>query len=143
MVFSLVARSTVFRQGGFEEANFDFIRIEGDALKESVGPWFGTLFWLIGSIALFAAALGIIDHVARLVADVLLVGYFHDRPRWTESRLYFAVVWGIIAFGIVVLLLGFDQPLTLVVLAAALSGIVMFIYSGLLIAINRRFLPDR
>lgn len=142
VVFSLVARSTVFQQGGFEDADFDFIRVEGDLLKDSVGPWFGTLFWLIGAIALFAAALGIIDYVARLVADVLLVGYLQDSQRWTESRLYFTVVWGIIAFGVLVLLLGFDQPLTLVVLAAALSGVVMFIYSGLLIAINRRFLSE-
>ena len=41
-----------------------------------------------------------------------------------------------------VLLAGFDQPLTLVVLAAALSGMVMFVYSILLILINRRFLPE-
>jgi hypothetical protein len=141
IVFSLVARSTVFG-GDFEEANFDFIQAEGDALKESVGSWFGTLFWLIGAISLFAAALGILDYVSRLVADVLLVGYLRDNPRWTESKLYFTVVWGMIAFGILVLLLGFDQPLTLVVLAAALSGIVMFIYSGLLIAINRKFMPE-
>ena len=47
-----------------------------------------------------------------------------------------------LAFGIAVLLAGFDQPLTLVVLAAALSGVVMFIYSGLLLMINRRFLPE-
>jgi vacuolar-type H+-ATPase subunit I/STV1 len=73
---------------------------------------------------------------------VLLVGYLKDNPRWTESRIYFAVVWGIIAFGVLVLLLGFDQPLTLVVLAAALSGVVMFIYSALLIVINRRFMPE-
>lgn len=84
-VFSLVARSTVFQAGGFEEADFDFIRVEDNLLKESVGPWFGTMFWLIGAIALFAAALGIIDYVARLVADVLLVGYLRDSPRWTES----------------------------------------------------------
>jgi len=141
VVFSLIARSTVFG-GDFEEANFDFIKAEGETLKESVGPWFGTLFWLIGAISLFAAALGIIDYVSRLVADVLLVGYLRDSERWTESKLYFTVVWGIIAFGILVLLLGFDQPLTLTVLAAALSGMVMFIYSGLLIAINRRFLPE-
>jgi vacuolar-type H+-ATPase subunit I/STV1 len=79
--------------------------------------------------------------VSRLVADVLLVGYLRDSQRWTESRLYFVVVWGMLLFGCAVLLAGFDQPLTLVVLAAALSGVVMFIYSGLLIAINRRFLP--
>jgi hypothetical protein len=141
-VFSLVARATVFEQPGIADADFEFVEIEGNVLKDTVGAWFGTLFWLIGAIALFAAALGIIDYVSRLVADVLLVGYVKDSPRWTESRLYFAVVWGIIAFGVLVLLLGFDQPLTLVVLAAALSGIVMFIYSALLVLINRRFMPE-
>ena len=139
--FSLIARSTVFGVEGFEEANFDFIQTEGDALKQAVAPWFGTLFWLIGAISLFGAAFGIVDYVSRLVADVLLVGYAKDSERWTESKLYLVVVWGMIAFGCAVLLAGFDQPLTLVVLAAALSGMVMFIYSMLLIAINRRFLP--
>jgi hypothetical protein len=46
VVFSLVAYSTVFGDN-FEEANFDFIN---------------------------AAAMGIIDYVSRLVADVLVVG---------------------------------------------------------------------
>ena len=141
-VFSLVAYSTVFGHPGVQEDNFDFIQLEGNVLKDQVGAWFGTLFWLIGAISLFGAALGIIDYVSRLVADVLRVGYLRDSVRWTESRLYFAVVWGIIAFGTAILLAGFDQPLTLVVLAAALSGGAMFIYSALLIVINRRFMPQ-
>ena len=58
--------------------------------------------------------------------------------RFGISRLYFAVVWAMIAFGIVVLLTGFDQPLTLLVLSAALNGVVMFLYSGLLLWLNGR-----
>jgi hypothetical protein len=141
-VFSMVAYSTVFENPAVQEDNFDFIEIEGNALKDAVGPWFGTLFWTIGAISLFGAAFGIIDYVSRLVADVLQVGYLRESKRWTESKLYFAVVWSIILFGTAILLAGFDQPLTLVVLAAALSGGVMFIYSMLLIAINRRFMPS-
>jgi hypothetical protein len=141
VVFSMVAYSTVFEHPQVQEDNFDFIEIQGNVLADSVGGWFGTLFWTIGAISLFGAAFGIIDYVSRLVADVLRVGYLRESARWTESRLYFAVVWGIIAFGTAILLAGFDQPLTLVVLAAALSGGVMFIYSMLLIAINRRFMP--
>jgi hypothetical protein len=140
-VFSLVARSTVYGVDGIDEAGFDFILLEGEALKAAVAPWFGTLFWLIGAVSLFGAAIGIVDYVSRLCADVLHVGYLRQSSRWTESKLYLAFVWGLIAFGCAVLLAGFDQPLTLVVLAAALSGVVMFIYSMLLIAINRRFLP--
>ena len=142
VVFSMVAYSTVFENPAVQEDNFDFIQVEGNALKDSVGAWFGNLFWVIGAISLFGAALGIIDYVSRLVADVLRVGYLQESKRWTESKIYFVVVWGIIAFGTAILLSGFDQPLTLVVLAAALSGGVMFIYSMLLIAINRRFMPE-
>jgi len=46
-----------------------------------------------------------------------------------------------ILVGIAILLSGLDQPLGLIVIAASLSGVVMFIYSGLLIYINRRYLP--
>jgi len=141
VVFSLVANSTVFGQGQVDEGNFDFIRLEGETLKDRVGPWFGTMFFAIGAISIFAASIGIVDYVSRLVADVLRVGYLRDSQKWTESRLYAVVVWGMVLFGCAVLLAGFDQPLTLVVLAAALSGMVMFVYSGMLIAINRRFLP--
>ncbi|HEX5780801.1 MAG TPA: Nramp family divalent metal transporter [Solirubrobacteraceae bacterium] len=142
VVFSLVAYSTVFGHPDAQEDNFDFVQLEGTVLKEEVGTWFGTLFWLIGAISLFGAALGIIDYVSRLVADVLRVGYLRDSTRWTESRLYFVIVWGIILFGTAVLLSGFDQPLSLIVLSAALSGGAMFIYSALLIVINRRFMPE-
>jgi hypothetical protein len=142
-VFSLLAYSTVFGNPAVKDSDFDFIQIEGNALKETTGVWFGTLFWVIGAISLFGAALGIIDYVSRLVADVLRVGYLRESRRWTESKLYFCVVWFLIACGTAILLSGFDQPLSLVVVAAALSGGVMFIYSLLLLVINRRFLPDQ
>jgi len=51
------------------------------------------------------------------------------------------VVWSMVAFGVAVLLAGFDQPLVLLVLSACLNGIVMFIYSILLIRLNRKSLP--
>ena len=143
VVFSLIAYSTVFGNPAVKDSDFNFIQIEGNALKDATGEWFGTLFWVIGAISLFGAALGIIDYVSRLVADVLRVGYLRESKRWTESKLYFCVVWFLIACGTAILLSGFDQPLSLVVVAAALSGGVMFIYSLLLLVINRRFLPDQ
>ncbi|HEX5621398.1 MAG TPA: Nramp family divalent metal transporter [Solirubrobacteraceae bacterium] len=143
VVFSLVAYSTVYGNPAVKDSDFAFIEIQGNVLKETTGAWFGTLFWVIGAISLFGAALGIIDYVSRLVADVLRVGYLRESRRWTESRLYFCVVWFLIACGSAILLSGFDQPLSLVVIAAALSGGVMFIYSILLLVINRRFLPDQ
>ena len=43
--------------------------------------------------------------------------------------------------GVCVLLSGMDQPLVLLVLSACLNGIVMFVYSCLLVKLNRSGLP--
>src|SRR3954469_3927587 len=142
VVFSLVAYSTVFRNPDLPDSSgFDFISLESDVLKADVGSWFGTLFLAVGAISLFAAALGIVDYVARLVADVIYVGYTRHSRRWTESRLYFTVVWCEIAFGCAILLLGFDQPLVLLTISTVLGGGLMVIYTCLLLITNRRYLP--
>jgi hypothetical protein len=142
-VFSLVAYSTVYGNPDLPDSSgFDFISLEADQLDAQVGVWFGTLFLAIGAVSLFAAALGIIDYVSRLVADVVRVGYASDSRSWTESRIYLAVVWTMIAFGSAILLAGFDQPLVLVTISTVLGGFIMFVYSCLLVVTNRRYLPE-
>ncbi len=141
-VFSLVAYSTVFGNPDLpDESGFDFIELEATVLDAQVGNWFGTLFLAIGAVSLFAAAVGIIDYVARLVADVVRCGYTEGSRRWTESRLYFMVVWTMVIVGSTILLLGFDQPLVLVTISTVLGGVIMVVYSCLLLVTNRRYLP--
>ena len=140
-VFSTLAYSTVFGQNISGQANLAFIKAEGEALKTIVGPWFGTFFWVFGSLSMILVALGTIDYISRIVADVLKTVYLQQSQRWTESRIYFLVAWGTIAAGSVILLSGFNQPLLLLVIAACLNGMVMFVYSILLIQLNRRGLP--
>lgn len=137
-VFSLLAYSTVFQNPDLPESSgFDFIALEASVLDGAVGEWFGTMFLAVGAISLFAAALGIVDYVSRLVADVL-----HTRDSsWTESRLYFAVVWTMITFGSLILLLGFDQPLVLLTISTVMGGAIMTVYTILLLITNRRYLP--
>ena len=141
VVFSTLAYSTVFGRSIAEQANLAFIRAEGEALKQIVAPWFGTFFWVFGSLSMILVALGTIDYISRIVADVLKTVYLPRSERWTESRLYFLVAWGTIAAGSIILLSGFNQPLLLLVIAACLNGMVMFVYSILLIQLNRRGLP--
>jgi hypothetical protein len=134
---SLLAYSTVFGTEGLEN-NIGFLQTEGQVLGDRVGTWFQYFFWAIGAFALFAAALGIVDYTSRLAADVLKTSYARDA---NESKVYAALVWGLVLIGIVVLLAGFDQPIVLLVISAVVGGFMMFIYSGLLILINRKILP--
>ena len=136
---SLLAYSTVY---GNDDVSNDigFLEIEGNVLGERVGDWFGTFFWIVGAFSLFAAALGIVDYTSRLVADVIKTSYAREAK---ESTIYFAVVWALVIIGSVIILAGFAQPLILLVISACVGGVMMFMYSGLLIVLNRRVLPEQ
>jgi hypothetical protein len=135
---SMLAYSTVFGKPGLENS-IGFLSVEGEALKQAVGPWFGYLFWVIGAYSLFAAAMGIIDYTSRLASDLLATVYLRGKGV-SESRIYFWLVWGLVAFGIFVLLIGVDQPLVLLVISSCVSGTMMAIYGVLLIWMNKRAL---
>ena len=108
-----------------------------------MAPWFGTAFWLTGAVVLLSTNLGVLDHMGRLTADVLKVDFLRDNQFWTESRIYFAVIWGEIVFGsIVLLVVGITAPLVLLVISSAINGVIMFVYSVLLIQLNRFNLPS-
>jgi hypothetical protein len=134
---SLLAYSTVFGRPDLPD-DIGFLQVEGQQLAAAVGGWFGAFFWLIGAFALFAAALGIVDYTSRLAADVIKTSY---APRTSESKLYFGLVWGLAIIGCGILLAGFNQPLVLIVISASVGGTMMFLYSALLILLNRRVLP--
>ncbi|WP_028923384.1 Nramp family divalent metal transporter [Pseudonocardia acaciae] len=140
-VFSMLAYSTVFERRLPGEGNLTFIRGMSTAVSETVGGWFGTLFLVIGGLGLLLTAFANVDYVSRVIADVLKTLHLAESTRWTESRLYFAFVWAMVVIGIVILLAGFSQPLALLVVSSALSGVIMFVYSVLLIQLNRRALP--
>ncbi len=135
-LFCLVA-AALLPEGAPVKGGLGFIRDEADALAARVGSFGRPVFLMTGVVVLFSTELALLDAVARVAADLLKVGFFRERSA-SVSQLYFAVVWSLIAFGIAVLAAGFDQPLLLLVLSAALNGVVMFLYSGLLLVLNLR-----
>jgi hypothetical protein len=140
IVLSVLTYATVGVGADLGE-EFAFIEAEGNALKDSIAPWFGTAFWICGAIALFSTNLGILDYTSRLIADQVKVSAASQSSFWSESKIYFAAVWTMITFGCIVLLSGLEQPLLLLVISSSIAGVMMFIYSILLIQLNRRALP--
>src|SRR5690606_33270467 len=138
ILMSMLAHSTVFGLPDLPNS-VAFLEIEAQQLSANVGPWFGTLFLGIGTFDLFGSAMGVIDYTSRLAADVLKSTYI-TKPTISESRIYFWLVWGMVGLGCVVLLAGVSQPLTLLVISASTGGATMFLYSMLLIALNKKHL---
>ncbi|MFG1707930.1 Nramp family divalent metal transporter [Nonomuraea sp. M3C6] len=139
-LMSMLAYSTVFGKSGLANS-IGFLQVEGQVLQDVVGTWFGVLFWVIGALALFASAMGIVDYTSRLASDTIKTVYLRDK-NVSVNRVYFYTVWAMALVGIVILLLGFDQPLILLVFSACFAAVMMFVYSILLIILNRRSLPE-
>ncbi len=133
-LFCLLA-GTLLEPGADVAEGMGFIRDQAGSIERRFGALGSQLFLAMGVAVLFSTELALLDAVARVTADLLKVGFLRD-SRVSVSRLYFAVVWTLIAFGALVLMAGFDQPLVLLVLSAALNGFVMFLYSGLLLWLN-------
>ncbi|AVO50245.1 hypothetical protein C6568_14065 [Melaminivora suipulveris] len=126
---------------GSEAKNFDFVRLLGESLNAKAGGWAGHAYWLTGVVVLLSTNLAVVDMIGRIVADICKTNWLRDSKTWSESRLYVLVVWLMVAFGSVILLSGVSQPLVLLVIASSLNGLVMFVYSVLLIQLNRGMLP--
>lgn len=142
LLLSVLAYSTL-PIGQVEAQDLDFLRLEGLALKENLAPWVGTIFWIGGTLALFSTNLGIIDYTCRLIADQIKIHALPNSTFWSESKLYAGFVWLMIIVGSVILISGMNQPFVLIVISSSIAGVQMFVYSALLIWLNRRSLPKQ
>ena len=136
---SMLSHSTLFGEANLPN-DVSFLRIEAQRMESMVGRWFGVLFLATGAFSLFGSAMGIIDYTSRLAADILKTTYL-PKSAMSESRMYFWLVWGMVGLGCSILMMGMSQPITLLVISASTGGTIMFLYSMLLIALNKKMLP--
>ncbi|MEW2357127.1 Nramp family divalent metal transporter [Spirillospora sp. NPDC029432] len=139
-VMSLLAYETLFGRDDLE-SDPSFLRIEGDVLAAEVGTWLKLLFFAIAAVSLWAAAMGLLDVIGRVASDFLRRNYLMDSARWTEARIYLAVVWAEIVLGSAILLAGFDQPIALLLVSTCAASVVTLLYTILLVRLNVRDLP--
>ena len=117
---------------------FGFLQLETDKIDERFGGFARHLFLWTGIAVLLTTELGTLDAVSRVVVDLLCVTFRKESRPLPPAQTYFCVLWGLILFGIIVLLSGWNQPLTLLVISACLNAFVMFLYSGLLLWLGLR-----
>ncbi len=139
LLFMLIAHAVSNGSGGGVDMNA--VRAQAERLGSTFGPTMFTVFALMVAAIFIKSSLGVLDHAARLAANILKTSvalFARSKERWSsESGLYFITLWCMIAFGVFVLLgLEVADPPALLIIAGSLSGIVMFVYSVLAIALN-------
>lgn len=134
--------ASVLGEGTYgDPGSIDFLKEEAEVLGQQIGLWFEYFFYVACFAVLFSTNIGIVDYVSRLTADSLKTGYLARSEFWSESKLYFVVAWIICIGGAGIIWSGIE-PLWLLVIASSGGGVVMFLYSGMLIWLNRRILPE-
>ncbi|TDC96925.1 hypothetical protein E1161_00775 [Saccharopolyspora aridisoli] len=112
-----------------------------DAFSSAGSPLLGTVF--LGFIALIGlnATLGLFDSFSRGQAD-MTYNFVPGAKRFRMSHLYAAFLWGVIIFGILILLFGpADGPSAILDILAFLSTFAMGAYCVVLLLVNNRMLP--
>lgn len=140
VVLSVLSYATVFGTS-LPDGDLAFLQAEGEALKATVAPWFGTLFWVAGFFILFSTVVGNMDIAARVVGDSFKVGPLRNSSFWSESKIYLATVWVQVLFGIAILAAGLTAPVLLLSFSGMIGGLVIFCSTVLVIRLNRKVLP--
>ncbi|MDD4938216.1 MAG: Nramp family divalent metal transporter [Candidatus Shapirobacteria bacterium] len=140
LLLALLAFSTVYGKfGGSSGINFLFE--EAANIGVSTLPVIGIIFLVLVSIMLFFTQLSVMDATARINSENLVI--LNEKVFGVKkmSKFYYIFLWTQIVLGILILLVGFDQPLQLVTISAFLNAITMFVYTGALWWLNQKTLP--
>lgn len=145
MAYSVYYKPDGTRIAGDELKGMAFIFGEANAIGQSLGTALRVAFLLMGVAILFTTEIGVLDAASRISTDIVKVNWLLNDKKWSESRLYFLFLWSTIVVAAVIVALGnelVEGALTFFKLTASLNGAVMFLYSGLLLYLNYRRLPE-
>jgi len=104
------------------------------------------LVFVLLFVALFTTEYAIVESFVRNSADAVYEAFAHDAG-WDLSHLFWWLLTGFTVWGVVVILL-FSSPLdtrgpfVLLVVGAALSGVMMWPYTVLTLLVNTARLPE-
>jgi hypothetical protein len=140
ILLSLLSYTTVYLTGG-STASIDFVIKESIAIGEQLVPAAGVFFLLVTGITLFGTQLTVFDATSRIISENIAI----QAPKKVQPkripRVYYTVLWLQIIAGIIILSLGFKQPLQLLIIAAVLNAFAMFVHTGMTLYLNKKELP--
>jgi len=133
LLLALLAYTTTYGKG-VDTEGISFVLEEAYVMGVKTLPVVGTIFLVVIGVMLSATQLTVLDSTSRIITENIALLWRSESPR--ISLIYYIVLWIQILFGITIFLLGFNQPLTLIILGAVINAFAMFVYIGLLLRLN-------
>jgi hypothetical protein len=140
ILMSVLAKSLVF--GESSVSGIDFLYQQSSVLSSRIGQFFGVGFLTVAAIMLFSTQIGVLESTSRIVSENILLLFHKPGKIVNPSLAFYIVLWSQISLGIIVLLLGFDEPRFLLTLSAVLNAVTMMIAFPLMFLLNRKNLKE-
>lgn len=138
----LLSYATAFKQGGNLGEGIAFVISEGTIIGQHLNPAVGILFLAAVVVMLFQTQMGVLDSTSRIMAENLALKQMGKKRKTNLSKIYYGFLWAQIAFGTVLFLADFKEPLTLIVLGAVINAVAMFVHLGMVNWMNAKVLPQ-
>ncbi len=143
LLLMLLSYATAYGTGGNQQG-IHFVINQASVIGQEIAPIVGTIFLLMVTVMLFQTQLGIIDSTSRIMSEnAALIREQRKARVWPLSHIYAFFVWAQIAFGIIVIILGFSEPKTLIILGAMINAVAMLVHIIAVNWTNYRILPKQ
>lgn len=136
ILLSLLAFTTVFGRPG-NQTSINFVINEAAVIGRLTAPVLGVFFLIMAGVMLFGTQFSVFGSNARIMSENLVI---LNPKKFTSQKLpkfFYFFLWTQIIAGVAIFALGFTEPLALVVTGAVLNAFSMFIYSGLILWLNK------
>lgn len=140
LLLALLAYSTTYGLAS-NMTGINFVINESVAIGTKTFEVFGIAFLLLVSLMLFGTQLTVLDATSRILTENFII-LKHALKKVNISKIYYILLWFQIISGIIVFMLGFTEPLQLLVISAVLNAFAMFIHAVLTLWVNSTLLHD-
>lgn len=136
LLLALLSYATT-RGIGLGVKDINFMQIEAEHIGILIAPFFGSLFLLLTGLMLFGTQLTVLDSTSRIMAENVVI----IERKTNLNATYYIILWLQIVAGIVILLSGFSNPITLVIIGAVINALAMFVHIAMTYLLNKKALP--
>ncbi len=143
-IFFLVLLSyvTTFGTSGIS-GGISFVLHEASSISSLASPTLGVVFLILGGLMLFSTQTTVMDATSRIMSENVLLLYNGKIAHNNLPKIYYLLLWIQVVFGIIVLLLGFKEPLLLLTLSSVINAVAMFCHIGFVFFLNQKTLDKR
>lgn len=138
-ILLLAILSYASTKGNLSHQGIDFLIFEAQSIGSLISGYFGALFLILVSLMLFGTQLTILDSSSRIISENLVI----LNTKLGLVKTYYTILWLQILAGIIIFLVGYSDPVGLVITGAVINAFAMVIHIALTYVLNQKFLDKK